>query len=166
MNNGFDPALWSDYFLATAGVGAALAGLVFVAFSLNLRPILAAPGVVGRGAEALMLLVSPVFVAIVGLWPLDTVARIGIAIAVVGGLLWLGVTLIDLRSMRGPSPVAGSRRVARFLLAQAGTLPIIVAGVSLAIGTGLGLDYLPVGALAAIAGGLIGAWVLLVEILR
>jgi modulator of FtsH protease len=166
VNNGFDPGLWSDYFLATAGVGAALAGLVFVAFSLNLRQILAAPGVVGRGAEALVLLVSPTFVAIVGLWPLDTVSRVGVAIAVVGAVLWVAVTAIDVRSLRGPSPVSGRRRLRQFVLAQAGTLPIVAAGVSLALGTGIGLDYLPVGAVAAVAGGIIGAWVLLVEILR
>lgn len=166
MNEGMLPDLWSAYFVATAGIGAALAGLVFVAFSLNLRAILAGPGVVGRGAEALILLVSPAFVAIVGLWPLHVVPRVGVAIAVVGVVLWLMVTVIALRGRRQPSAVAGNRRIARIVLAQLGTLPIIIAGASLATGVGLGLDFLPPAALFAVSGGLIGAWVLLVEILR
>lgn len=165
MNHGFQPELWGEYFVATAGIGAALAGLVFVAFSLNLKAILGAPGVVNRGAEALILLVSPAFVAIVGLWPLDTASRVGAAIAVVGLAFWVMVSWIALRARRRRA-VAGGRLAARVILAQLGTIPILIAGVSLWMGVGLGLDYLPVGAIFAISGGLIGAWVLLVEILR
>jgi hypothetical protein len=164
--HGFDPGLWHEYFLATAGAGAALAGLVFVAFSINLKAILAMPGVTGRGAEALVLLLSPTFVAIVGLWPADTVSRIGIAIAVVGFVLWLVVTGIEIVSLRTPSTTNAFQRLFRIVLAQLGTIPTIVAGASLAMGVGLGLDYLVISAIFALAAGLIGAWVLLVEILR
>lgn len=164
--HGFDPGLWHDYFLATAGAGAALAGLVFVAFSINLKAILATPGVIGRGAEALVLLLSLTFVSIAGLWPADTVSRIGIAIAVVGVVLWLAVTAIEIVSLRTPGGTNTFQGPLRIVLAQLGTIPTIVAGASLAMGVGLGLDYLVVSAIFALAAGLIGAWVLLVEILR
>ena len=36
----YDPSEWTDLFVATAGASAALAGLVFVAVSINLERIL------------------------------------------------------------------------------------------------------------------------------
>lgn len=166
MNNGFQLDLWTDYFLATAGVGAALAGLVFVALSINLARILRTPGVTGRGAESLALLLGPTFVAIVGLWPADDPARVGIAIATVGIGLWLTVTTIEFLTVGGSPATTGAQRGLRVLLGQLGTLPIIIAGASLVTGIGFGLDFLVLGAIAGIVAGLVGAWLLLVEILR
>jgi modulator of FtsH protease len=166
MNYGFRPELWGDYFLATAGVGAALAGLVFVAFSINLRAILDAPGAVGRGAEALLQLVGPTFVAIVGLWPADTLSRIGLALAAVGIVLWVIATWIQVNWFLTPGTASRIQRLSRVGIGQVATLPTIVAGVSVASGVGLGLDYLLIGVTASLAAGLTGAWVLLVEILR
>jgi hypothetical protein len=162
----FDPALWHDYFLVTGGIGSALAGLVFVAFSINLRPILATPGVIGRGAEALVLLLGLAAVAIVGLWPLDDPRLVGIAIAVVGTVLWLEITGIQVLAVRRPRTVTNVQLGLRILLGQLGTIAAALAGVSLASGVGPGLDLLVIGSLFALLGGMVGAWILLVEILR
>ena len=164
--NGFEIGLWHDYFLATGGIGAALAGLVFVAFSINLRSILMTPGVTGRGAEALVLLLGLPLVAIVALWPSDAHGRIGIAIAIVGVALWLEVTGIAVVAARGPRSVTGARLGLRIALGQLGTVPTILAGVSFVTEVGFGLDFLLISAIFGVVGGLIGAWVLLVEILR
>jgi len=40
--NGYDTAAWTDFFLAAAGASAALSGLIFVAVSVNIRPVLEA----------------------------------------------------------------------------------------------------------------------------
>ncbi len=49
--HGLEPDAWHDFFVAVAGIGAALGGLVFVAFSTNLavvaRVALLAAAVVG-----------------------------------------------------------------------------------------------------------------------
>jgi hypothetical protein len=166
VNNGYQLDLWTDYFLATAGVGAALAGLVFVALSIDLARIARLPGATARGAESLALLLSPTLVAIVGLWPADDPARVGIAIATIGGALWLTVTAIQYLTIVGGVPTSLGQRAVRVLLGQLGTLPVIAAGVSFVTGVGFGLDLLLLAAIAAIVGGLAGAWVLRIETVR
>ncbi len=53
----YEPAEWADFGVAVAGAAAALAGLLFVAVSLNLRDILALPQLPARAALTLGLLV-------------------------------------------------------------------------------------------------------------
>ncbi len=164
--NAFDPVAWSDFFIATAGAGAALAGLAFVAFAINLREILKFPGLTGRGGESLILLLSPVFVAIVGLWPVASSRTVGIALLVLGVTFWVTVVLVILRPSRDRHGGTRNRYLTRVILGQLATLPTIVAGVSLALGLGPGLHFLMIGTIASLAAGVIGAWILLVEILR
>jgi hypothetical protein len=65
----YDPAEWSDLFVATAGASAALAGLVFVAVSINIERILGFRGLPERALETLLFLVSVLLVSVVGLVP-------------------------------------------------------------------------------------------------
>ena len=46
----YDVEPWSELFVATAGAGAALAGLVFVAVSINIDRILKLPGMPDAGS--------------------------------------------------------------------------------------------------------------------
>jgi hypothetical protein len=63
----YDPSEWSDLFVATAGASAALAGLVFVAVSINIQRILAFPGLPERSLETLLVLVSVLLISVVAL---------------------------------------------------------------------------------------------------
>jgi modulator of FtsH protease len=164
VDNAFDPTAWRDWFVATAGIGAALAGLVFVAFSINLREILRFGGVVERGAESLIMLLSVAVTAIVGLWPADP-TWVGLGLVAVGVAAWATAVAIFVRSGTLERSTRG-QKAARVTLAQVATLSVALAGASLVAGIGPGLDLLIVGTLAAIAAGVSGAWVLLVEILR
>jgi hypothetical protein len=69
------------------------------------------------------------------------------------------------RSMaRGAFPRRG--RLSRQAVILLGTLPLVIGGVSIIAGVGGGLYWTAAGMLAAIAAGILNAWVLLVEILR
>jgi modulator of FtsH protease len=160
----FEPDAWRDFFVTTGSIGAAIAGLVFVAISINLREILRSPSIVGRGAEAVLLLLSIAAVAIVGVWPADRVV-VGAALFLVGAVTW--ITLLTIVGRRDSGIGASTRQHgARLILGQLATLPTILAGASLAIGVGPGLNVLVPGALFSLVAGVVGAWVLLVEILR
>jgi hypothetical protein len=62
---------WHDFFLAQAAAAGVLTGLVFVGVSINLQKIVSDPnsGLVGRAAEALILLVTVLTVSVFVLVP-------------------------------------------------------------------------------------------------
>ena len=164
MPSALTPDAWHDFFLATGAMGASLAGLVFVAFSINLREILRGPAVVQWGAEALVLLLSIAATAVVGLWPASRF-MVGLGIAAVGVAVWSSVVYLVTR----PNSGAGAGRpqyATRVILDQLATLPTIAAGLSLAAAAGPGLDLLVLATLASLLAGVMAAWVLLVEIVR
>jgi hypothetical protein len=100
-----DPSEWHDLFVATAGASAALAGLVFVAVSINIERILKFPGLPERALETVLLLL----VSIVGLIPgqghvalgtelllVSLVVVAGIVLAIVGAVANAWVLLVEI----------------------------------------------------------------------
>ena len=71
----YDASEWSDLFVAAAGAGAALAGLVFVAVSINIDRILAGEGLPDRALSTVLILLMAVCVSIVGLIPGQETSR-------------------------------------------------------------------------------------------
>ena len=60
---------WSDLFVASAGASAALAGLVFVAISINVEAIVRNKGLPEMGLVTIMLLLGVLIVSLFGLVP-------------------------------------------------------------------------------------------------
>jgi modulator of FtsH protease len=75
---------WTDFFAADAGASAALAGLLFVAVSINLGRILEFSRLPLRAGEALVALLSVLFVATVGLVPGQSDYAYGLKVAAIG----------------------------------------------------------------------------------
>jgi hypothetical protein len=161
----YDPTRWSDLFVATAGASAALAGLVFVAVSINIEPILRGPGLAERALETVLLLLGVVVVSVLALVPEQGPTALGLEV-LGAGLAWTAVLAALLR--RSVPHYHGRRPwlVLRLVLTAAGVLPFVACGVSLLAGAGGGLFWALGGIVAALVGAVLNAWVLLVEIRR
>ena len=175
MSAAYSPAEWHDFFLAASGAGAALAGLVFVALSINLHEIIRGEGLVSRAGEAIALLVTIVIVGLVGLAPFAEPAILGILLMLAGGIAWFTVTRARLRSRAQIGLVAedgghGGPTTRQWfwtlVVGEAGTIPVVLAGLSLIVGTGGGLFWLVPGIAFMVIAAMVDSWVLLVEIQR
>lgn len=93
---------WTDFFVADAGASAALAGLLFVAVSINLGRILEFSHLPLRAGEALVALLSVLFVATVGLVPGQSDHAYGFEVAAIGLATWLFQTFALVKSHRAP----------------------------------------------------------------
>jgi hypothetical protein len=161
----YDPSQWSDLFVATAGASAALAGLVFVAVSINIERILEFPGLPERALETILLLMAVLLVSIVGLIPGQSHVALGLELLVVS--LAIGGAIFRLPTARSdPKGERRRRQWSRWGIRIAAIVPLLVAAVTLLAESGGGLYWLAAGVAFAVSGAIANAWVLLVEILR
>ncbi len=164
--HGYDPAAWAAFFTAVTGAAAALAGLLFVAVSINLDKVLkSATMLPARAAETLAMLLFIVVSSALSLVPQD-VELLGAEILVIA----VPLTLITVRNQLNfqrqhpDSPLLWS--VSRMTASGVALVPGTIAGVSLAAHWGGGFYWLVPTALLGIGGAVYSAWVLLVEIVR
>jgi hypothetical protein len=157
---------WQTLFATQAGVGAALTGLVFVALSINLKQILALPGLAGRAGEALLLLVFTVVTGLVGVLPQTSTRALGAEFLGVAIVLGATVTWILLTGYKNFVSRPRQEFITRTVVAEAAVVPAVVAGCLLLAGDLSGLWWQAAALLLCIVAGVADAWVLLVEILR
>jgi modulator of FtsH protease len=155
---------WSDFFVAEAGAAAALAGLLFVAISINLTRILEFRHLPTRAVEALLALLSVLVVATFALVPAQSSRAYAAEIGGTGLVIWAIQTLALTRTWKDAHPRAKS--TARILNNQLPPLPFVIAGVLLIAGHPSGVYWVVPGTLLSFAAGIFGAWVLLIEIQR
>ena len=166
MVTAYAPEHWSEFGVGVAGAAAALAGLVFVAVSINLSEILKYRNLPGRAALTLILFITPLVAGILLLVPGQPDAALGAELLAAGLVIGGFELLINQRSGRSDQETQLTWVLARLAppIVTCGCLAL--AGVTLLAQAGGGLYWLVPSVLAAIAFGLVNAWVLLVEILR
>jgi len=156
---------WGDFAVAMAGAAAALAGLVMVAISVNIKEILAFPGLTARAAAAIGSLVLVVVTAALILVPGQPSPLLGTEVLVaVVPVIMLHTVSLRLRTRHSESP--GQSLALYVPLATLQLLPVLVGALLLILGDGAGLYWLAAGVVLTVIGSMLDAWVLMVEILR
>ena len=161
----YEPSEWSDFFVASAGASAALAGLVFVAVSINVERILQFRGLPERALATVLLLLSVVLVTLICLIPGQSREALAAELFVVS-LLFAAQILRLTSQARADHDRSLVHAASHWLLAALGTIPFVVGAVTLFVEGGGGLYWIAAGVILATAGAVANAWVLLVEILR
>jgi modulator of FtsH protease len=167
VSTAYAPEEWTDLFVAVAGASAALAGLLFVAVSINVERIINYKGLPERALEALTMLLVPLVVSIAGLMPGQSHVALGtellaITAALVVMLLRLPVahTLPD--GIQTPSRYVLGRQVVRLT----GTVLLGIGALAELFAVAGGLYWIAAAIVALTLGAVVNAWVLLIEILR
>ena len=163
MNN---PAQGVTFAVALAGVAAVLAGLVFVALSVNLERILRVPGLPARAGETLIVLIGAVVQCALLLIPGLNHVALGVSLLVVGVLEWAIVTAVSVTGARQQTAEPRSWNLARVIYVQIATIPVAVAGLLVLINASGALYWLAGAVLWAVVAASGNAWVLIVEIVR
>jgi hypothetical protein len=158
---------WGNFFLGELGAAAALAGLLFVAVSVNQARILALGRMADRGLEALAMLLLVIIVASLPLIPGQPPRLLGGEVLGLGIATLLGILPLQRVYLRSTDPLY-RRRTMQMILCNRIAVLIVASGGGLLLWRGdlMGLYLLAVGILMTFAAVGANAWVLLIEINR
>jgi modulator of FtsH protease len=157
---------WTTLLSVEAGAAATLTGLVFVAVSMNAAKIMEFPGLPGRAAEALMQFLQVFLISTVALIPRQPDRILAIEFLAIGGVFWVAQVIGQIQYLKVRTGHPWWWFVHRAILTQFAAVPFLVAGIAILLGMPGALYWLVPGFVFSFAAGTVGAWVLLVEILR
>lgn len=157
---------WNDFLIAAASALGALAGLVFVALSINLSRIIEIPGVVSRAAETVILLAGGLIGSLIALVPGLSREQLGFLLLLVWLPVWGVPSFSQFKEIAGRKYMRPMFAATRVTLHQTAAIPLLVASLALEGYVPGGLRWLAAALILSMVAALVNAWVLLVEILR
>jgi hypothetical protein len=164
--DGYTLGVWGLAFTATASAAAALTGLLFVALSINLRQIIANAGLIARAIEVLIVLSAALILSTLLLMPGQPNGAAVIEIIIIAIAVSAVTARIQIRTDRRALGISRLAFAMRILGAHTGSFFLVVGAFSLLAQTGGGLYWVVPALLAMIVVSIIGAWIMLVEIVR
>jgi modulator of FtsH protease len=164
--DGYTLGDWGLAFTATAGAAAALTGLLFVALSINLKQIIASPGLVARAMEVLIVLTAALILSTLLLMPGQADGGAAIEVIIIAVAVSVVVAWLQIRTDRKALGISDLAFASRVIGAHTGPIFLVIGAVSLLAQSGGGLYWVVPALLAMIVVSIIGAWIMLVEILR
>jgi modulator of FtsH protease len=167
VSTAYAPEEWKDLFVAVAGASAALAGLLFVAVSINVERIVQYEGLPERGIEALAMLLVPLVVSIAGLLPGQGHVALGVELVAISAALIAVLSRLPIsanfpRGLEMPAHYVLTRQVVRL----SGVALLAIGALAELFAVAGGLYWVAAAIVALTLGAVVNAWVLLVEILR
>lgn len=136
MARGYDPAAWQVFCQALVGAAAALAGLLFVAVSINLERILERPNFLPpRAAETLAAVIAVLMSCALTLVPQNT-RLLGIELLVIA-LALLGFAPRQLATRRAQPDDPATWHRTRIATTAAPAIPTAIGGISLIVHWGV-----------------------------
>ena len=167
MSVAYDVEPWTELMVAVVGAMAALAGLFFVALSINVDEIVRMRRLPGRAASTVVMLGVLLLAGMVVLVPGQPLWLLGAEIALMGVTVTIfSATALRPRNDADPQINASMYRVQPLLVMLIPCATLIVAGISLAVEAGGGLYWLAATFVTGTFACMTNAWVLLVEIKR
>jgi TRAP-type C4-dicarboxylate transport system permease small subunit len=157
---------WDSFFTAEVGASAALAGLIFVGISINLRQILALPTITNRAFQALLVLVGSLSIESLMLVPGQSTAAQGVEVLVVALALVFALNWLEWSSWKVVPKETRRNLRAHSVELQFPAAFAVIAGALLVVGNSSAVYWLVPATLASFLLAIIEAWVITVEILR
>jgi hypothetical protein len=157
---------WGNFFVGELSAASALAGLLFVAVSVNQARILQLGRMADRGLEALVMLLLVVVITSLGLVPGQGLRPLGLEIFVTAAAASAGIFALERSYL---SFIARPYRRLSTQMAICNQLSLMTIALSglITLFRGInGLYLLPPGILATFLFSIANAWVLLIEINR
>jgi uncharacterized membrane protein SirB2 len=153
-------AEWGNFFVITGGASGALTGLVFVAVSLQAEAIFGSVTLRKAAGQALILLVTPLWVAAIMTVPAVPEQTRGSFLIVTG--LAVGGVLLFIRLGMHPAEEGNlARLLTRIMPNVLTTVPLIIAGVWIVVWGESGVYWLTPAQMVPLIGGVASAWLIL-----
>ncbi|MGB7435545.1 MAG: hypothetical protein WBR26_03055 [Candidatus Acidiferrum sp.] len=159
--------MWTNFFIASAGASAALAGLAIVAISVNIARILEFPHLPARSAATVARFILILVCSMATLIPQPS-SVLGVEIVVFTLAAWYLEIRSNRRALRAHEQLGRPRfeSLLESVLGEVQLLPFLVGALLLLAARPSGYFCIAAGVIAIFIFSTLNVWVFLVEILR